>query len=172
MENLVRLQLKGLEPHDGSFICNESSSLEGLRLLVVDNNSDTRELLTILFAGDGAEVIAVASAREALAVLERLKPDILISDIKLPGEDGYTLIRKVRDWQAEHGKKFPAIALTGCAGKEDRTRALLAGFDQHVSKPVDIDKFTATVANLASRTLRLPAQIETDRLKDCRLNAS
>lgn len=164
------LQLKGLKLRDDSSTCSESSSLEGLRLLVVDDDLDTRELLTVLFAEDGAEVIAVASFKEALAVLERLKPDILISDIKLPGEDGYTLIRKVSDWQAERGEQIPAIALTACAGKEDRIRALLAGFDQHVPKPIDLGEFTTLVANLASRILRPPARLNTSGLKDCCLD--
>lgn len=166
----MRLQLKGLEPRGDSFTSNESS-IEGLRLLVVDDDPDTRELLTVMFAGDGAEVIAVASAKEALAALEHIKPDILISDIKLPGEDGYTLIRKVRNWQADHGEQIPAIALTGYARNQDRIRALLAGFDQHVSKPVDLNDLAAMVANLASR-LRPPARLNPHRLKDCSLNVS
>jgi CheY-like chemotaxis protein len=165
-------QLKRLESHSDLQIRNEFSSLEGLRLLVVDNDPDTRELLTVMFVGDGAEVIAVASAREALAALERLKPNILISDIKLPGEDGYTLIRKARNWQAKHGEQILAIALTGCARNEDRIRALLAGFDQHVSKPVDLNDFAAMVANLASRILRPSARLNPSKLKDCSFNAS
>jgi len=128
--------------------------LNGLRLLVVDDDLDTRELLTILFAEDGAEVIAVDCVDEALAAVEQLNPDILISDIKLIGEDGYTLIQKIRGFDAKRVREIPAIALTGQAREEDRIQALSRGFHRHVTKPIDLDEFLAVVNNLARQLIQ------------------
>lgn len=118
-------------------------------MLVVDDDPDTRELLTILFKEYEAEIIAVACASEAIAALEHLKPDILISDIKMPSEDGCSLIREVRNLDRECGGQIPAIALSAYAGEEDRARALSAGFQEYVTKPIDIDDFAALVAAYA-----------------------
>jgi len=128
-----------------------SAVLDGLQVLVVDDEPDSRELLTLMFEQDGAEMIEAASASEALEALERLKPDILISDIKLPDEDGYSLIHKVRNLNAEQGGQIPAIALTGYAGEENRDRALSAGFNRHLSKPFGLDELAEVVATLAGR---------------------
>lgn len=128
---------------------NQFPSLAGLRLLVADDDPDTRELLTILFQEYEAEIIAVASASEAMAALEQLRPDILISDIKMPGEDGYSLICKVRNLDGKRGGQIPGIALSAYAGEEDRARALSAGFQEYVTKPIDIDQFAAVVAAYA-----------------------
>jgi len=126
--------------------------VKGLRLLVVDDNSDSRELLTLLFEEEGAEVIAVKSASEAIEVLELTQPDILLSDILMPGEDGYSLIRKVRKRERERGGQLPAIAITVAARKEDRARALSAGFHSHISKPLNLECLVAMVAMLCQRT--------------------
>ncbi|WP_335109492.1 response regulator [Nostoc sp.] len=123
-------------------------SFTGLRLLVVDDDADTRTLLTFLFELDGAEVITAASAEEALKIMSFFKPDILISDICLPDEDGYSLLLKVRNLEAKRGRKIPAIALTASAFAEDQKRALLAGYDRYQCKPIDIDKFASIVASL------------------------
>lgn len=130
---------------------NQRLSFNGLRLLVVDDEPDSRELLTFIFQENGAEMIEAASAREALEALERFKPDILISDINLPDEDGYSLMLKVRNLDAERGGQIPAIALTGYAEQEDRTRALSAGFHKHLSKPIDLDELATVVATLVGR---------------------
>lgn len=124
-------------------------SLAGLRLLVVDDDPDTRELLTILFKEYEAKTIAVACVSEAIAAIEHLRPDILISDIRMPAEDGYSLIRQVRNLNAKRGGQIPAIALSAYAGEEDRVRALSAGFQEYVTKPIDIDQFAAMVAAYA-----------------------
>ena len=124
-------------------------SLNGLRLLVVDDDPDTRELLTIFFQYDGADIVTVASASEALEAISRVEPDILISDICLPDEDGYSLLLKVRNIKTEQGGEIPAIALTGCVRKDERVRALSAGFRKHLSKPVDLDELTSVVTRLA-----------------------
>jgi len=125
--------------------------LNGLRVLVVDDEADARELLTTLLGQYGAEVIAVATASEALETLQRLKPNVLVSDIAMPGEDGYALIRKVRLLDAEQGGQIPAVALTAYARAEDRINALRAGFQLHIAKPVNPEELAAVVANLAGR---------------------
>ncbi|MEH2163856.1 MAG: response regulator [Nostoc sp.] len=127
---------------------NQSMSFKGLRLLVVDDDRDTRTLLTFLFELDGAEVIAAASAGDALEIISFFKPDILISDIYLPDEDGCSLLTKVRNLEAKRGRKIPAIAMTASAFDEDRNRALLAGYDIYRCKPIDLDELAATVAGL------------------------
>lgn len=128
---------------------NESMSFKGLRLLVVDDDPDTRTLLTFLFELEGAEIITAASAADALKIISLFKPDILISDIYLPDEDGYSLLLKVRNLEAKRGRKIPAIALTASAFDEDRNRALLAGYNIFRCKPIDLDELVSAVASLA-----------------------
>ena len=125
--------------------------LNGLRVLVVDDEADARELLTTLLGQYGAEVIVVATASEALETLQRLKPNVLVSDIGMPGEDGYALIRKVRLLDAEQGGQIAAVALTAYARAEDRINALGAGFQLHIPKPVNPEELVAVVANLAGQ---------------------
>ncbi|WP_298908261.1 response regulator [uncultured Nostoc sp.] len=102
---------------------DQSISFKGLRLLVVDDDPDTRTLLTFLFEIDGAEVVTSASAGEAIAIMSSFKPDILISDIYLPDEDGYSLLLKARNLEAKRGRKIPAIALTASALEKHRNNA-------------------------------------------------
>lgn len=125
--------------------------LEGVRVLVVDDEADTRRLLTAILTQYGAQVMAVASSLEALMSLQQFPFDVLVSDIGMPEEDGYTLIRKVRNLSSKSGR-IPAVALTAYARAEDRTRALLAGFQLHIPKPVNPSELAAVVANLAGRT--------------------
>jgi PAS domain S-box-containing protein len=122
-------------------------SLAGLRVLVVDDEADARELLEHVLSGCQAEVALAASAAEALEAIDRFRPDVLVSDIGMPGEDGYELIRKAR----ERGFRGPAAALTAFARAEDRRRALLAGFQIHLAKPVHPGELAAVVASLADR---------------------
>lgn len=126
-------------------------SLKGLRLLVVDNNCDSREILTLTFNMEGAEVIAVSSVKEGLEVMAASKPNILLSELILPEEDGYSLVKRIRSLKPEQGSRIPAIAVTVAAGEDDRTHALAAGFNVHVSKPVDLDKLVEIVVMLADR---------------------
>ncbi|MBC8124086.1 MAG: response regulator [Gemmatimonadaceae bacterium] len=123
--------------------------LVGLRILVVDDEPDAREFVTTVLSHCGAEVTATGSVAEAMAAIEAA--DILVSDIGMPGEDGYALIRKVRAL----GKAIPAIALTAYARTEDRTQALLAGFQMHVPKPVEPAELIAAVASLAEQRIRV-----------------
>ncbi|HEX7316289.1 MAG TPA: ATP-binding protein [Pyrinomonadaceae bacterium] len=125
--------------------------LDGLKVLVVDDEVDTRELLKVSIGQCGAEVATAGSAREALAALEETRPDLLISDIGMPGADGYELIRKVRALPAGRGGKIPAIALTAYARTEDRLRALRAGYQMHISKPVELAELIAVMASLIGR---------------------
>jgi PAS domain S-box-containing protein len=129
------------------------SELDGLRVLLVEDDADSREMLTVVLTQCRAEVRAVSNAADALSQLESWRPDVLISDIEMPGEDGYTLIRKVRALPPERGGKIPAAALTAYARAEDRMRALLAGFQLHVPKPVEPAELAAVVASLAGRTV-------------------
>jgi PAS domain S-box-containing protein len=126
-------------------------ALEGVRVLLVEDEGDTRELLKTILEGCGAEVLEVASAAEALAALKRARPDVLVSDIGMPGENGYELIKKVRALPAEHGGRVLAVALTAYAGAKDRRRALLAGFHTHLAKPVEPDELLAVLASLSAR---------------------
>jgi signal transduction histidine kinase/ActR/RegA family two-component response regulator len=125
--------------------------LDGLRVLVVDDDPDAVELATAILAGAGAVVRTCGSAPEALATVQQWRPDVLVSDIEMPDEDGYTLIRKVRALDAEHGGKTPAVALTAYGRSQDRMLSLTAGYNMHVPKPVDPAELTTIVASLAGR---------------------
>ncbi|HZI20839.1 MAG TPA: PAS domain S-box protein [Pyrinomonadaceae bacterium] len=129
-------------------------ALDGLRVLVVDDEPDTRELLAAVLKGRGAVVTLAASAGEALKALERETPHVLVSDIGMPGEDGYELIRRVRLLPPERGGNIPAAALTAYAREDDRIRALLTGFQIHIPKPVNPAELAAVVATLAGRVVR------------------
>jgi signal transduction histidine kinase/CheY-like chemotaxis protein len=129
----------------------DAPSLEGVNILVVDDEADTRELLITLLEQSGARVTAVASASEALEKLEQWQPDVLLSDIGMPDEDGYSLIRRVRTLSKERGGQIPAIALTAYARTEDRIRALEAGFQTHIAKPLEPAELIAVIKNFAKR---------------------
>jgi signal transduction histidine kinase len=125
--------------------------LDGLRVLVVDDERDARDFLTLVLQRAGAHVIAAGSVAEALRVLESGKVDVLLADIAMPGEDGYALIRQVRALSREQRRRIPAAAVTAYAGVGDGPRALLEGFDRHVAKPVAPDDLVLLVASLAGR---------------------
>jgi signal transduction histidine kinase len=125
--------------------------LEGLHVLVVEDEADTRDLLVMALEQCGAEVSAFGSVPEALESFDRQVPHVLVSDIGVPLEDGYSLIRKVRSREPGRGGDVPAAALTAYARSEDRQRALEAGFQTHLAKPVDPSELIATVARLAGR---------------------
>jgi signal transduction histidine kinase/CheY-like chemotaxis protein len=143
-----RAEVQGGDP------CKEDPTLDlrGIRVLVVDDEPDARETLQQILEHCNAEVQTAASAREALEVLPRWRPDVLLSDIGMPGQDGYELIRRVRELPPESGGRTPAAALTAFARPEDRRRALLAGFQMHIAKPVEVKELAAVVANLVRGT--------------------
>ena len=126
-------------------------SLHGLKVLVVDDEADTRELICEVLKECGSEVIMCRSVDEAMAALAQHKPDILISDLGMPDEDGYSLISKIRALPAERGGQIPAAALTAYARAEDRMRVLRSGFQFHLPKPVDSAELVTVVASLAGR---------------------
>lgn len=126
-------------------------SLNGLRVLVVDDEVDARMLLTAMLERCGAEVLSVNSAREGLEILESWRPDVLVADIGMPVEDGYALIRSVRALPKDKGGQTPALALTAYARTEDRVRALSEGYQHHLAKPVDRVELATVVASLANR---------------------
>jgi CheY-like chemotaxis protein len=129
-------------------VAEDCERLEGIRVLVVDDDEDARELARRLLESCKAEVLTAASTPEALQVLEGAAFDVLVSDIGMPGEDGYSLMRRVRSLPAEQNGDIPAMALTAYARGEDRVKAIRAGFHMHAAKPVDPAELIAAVANL------------------------
>jgi PAS domain S-box-containing protein len=126
--------------------------LDGVRVLVVDDDSDTRQMLKAALSECQAEVVTASSVAEAIGEIERRKPDVLVSDLGMPEQDGYELIKNVRKMEsADHTAKIPALALTAYAKAEDRVRALAGGYQVHLSKPVEPAEFVLVVANLAGR---------------------
>jgi CheY-like chemotaxis protein len=130
---------------------SSARELSGLRVLIVDDEADTRLVISTMIAQTGAEVKTCESAPEALKTLEEWRPDVLMSDIGMPGEDGYSLINKVRLLPAERGGQTPAAAFTAYAREEDRNRALAAGYQMHIAKPVSSNQLVAMIARLAGR---------------------
>lgn len=124
-------------------------SLKELHILVVDDEADAREFVSTALEQYGAIVTAVASAAEALEAVEHLQPNVLVSDIGMPGENGYSLIRQLRKIEAARGGNIPAVALTAYVRNEDQVAAIAAGFQLHVPKPVDPAYLAEVVAKLA-----------------------
>jgi signal transduction histidine kinase/CheY-like chemotaxis protein len=126
--------------------------LEGIKVLVVDDEPDARNLVKRLLLTCGAEVATAESAAQALAQLSSQRPQVIVSDIGMPEIDGYHFMREVRQLSAESGGKTPAVALTAFARSEDRTRAMMAGYNVHIAKPIEPHELIATVASLVGRT--------------------
>jgi CheY-like chemotaxis protein len=132
---------------------HDPSSLAGLNILVVDDEPDARDLIRRVLEDCGATVVTADSAAEALSLLHETTPDVLVSDIGMPGQDGYEFIDSVRKLETSRkARKVPALALTAFARWEDRTRALIAGYEMHVSKPVEPFELVASVAALVRRS--------------------
>ncbi|HEY9618421.1 MAG TPA: PAS domain S-box protein [Microcoleaceae cyanobacterium] len=127
----------------------KSAPSDSLRVLIVDDEADARELLSTILEQSGVQVIAAASAQEALHWLSQSQADVLVSDIGMPNVDGYTLMRQIRNLEAERGGHIPAVALTAYARESDRMAALEAGFQVHLAKPFDPDELVKLVAKLA-----------------------
>ncbi len=128
-------------------VADPSPPLIGLRVLAVDDDCDTLEVVTELLSLRGAEVVPAASAAEALEALQRFEPNVLVSDIGMPERDGYDLIRDIRSL-GRGPDDLPAVAVTAFGSPEDRQRALAAGFQIHLAKPVDPSELIAVVARL------------------------
>jgi signal transduction histidine kinase/ActR/RegA family two-component response regulator len=129
----------------------QTAELAGLRVLLVDDESDARDLIEDMLRGAGARVVSAGSAEEALRRFAQAQPDALLSDIGMPGESGYDLIRQVRALPIEAGGGVPAIAITAFARPEDRSRALAAGFQLHLSKPIEQGELFAALSSLTAR---------------------
>ena len=134
---------------DGGML--DGPSLAGARIVVVDDDPTTVELVTEVLIQVGADVIECRTTDEALDAIARRRPDVLVSDIEMPGQDGYSLIRKLRALSPERGGKIPAVALTAFGRPEDRIRSLRAGFNIHVTKPVDPAELIAIIASMIGR---------------------
>jgi CheY-like chemotaxis protein len=129
---------------------NASVALDGVRVLVVEDELDSRELMKAVLVGCGATVEAVETVDAALAAFSARPPDVIVSDIGLPGEDGYSFIERVRMLDPEVGGRVPAIALTAYVRPDDRSRALAAGFGAHLSKPIGPMELAAAVSRAVS----------------------
>ena len=136
--------------HQAGFDC--PPSLVGLRVLILDDEADARALLKVILEECKAEVTTVANATEAYDTLEWLKPDVIISDIGMPSEDGYAFMRKLRKNEVGTGSRIPAVALTAHARVEDRLRALSAGYQVHVAKPIEPAELVAVLVSLVGRS--------------------
>jgi PAS domain S-box-containing protein len=125
--------------------------LAGLRILVVEDQPDTRDLVTFALSKYGAEITTCGSAEEAFNLVRKWKPNVVVSDIGLPKEDGYELMKKVRALKAAEGGRVPALALTGYASSADEAKALAAGYQAHMAKPVELEELVRTIAALSGR---------------------
>jgi len=139
------------ETHAVARVAPDPALFQGLRVMVVEDEADSREILSSMLREWGAEVTTARSAPEALSALAEGAPDVLVSDIGMPGMDGFELIRELRRRGSGNGGRVPAIALTAYAGEESRREALAAGFEEHVAKPAGSRQLVAAVARLAGR---------------------
>jgi PAS domain S-box-containing protein len=147
----VRLPVTNLqEPHQNDQPTTRVTTLNGVKILVVDDEADIRELITFILEEHGAQVIAATSASEALEAFTQFLPDILISDIGMPNIDGYTLMRQVRALAPNQGGQTPAIALTAYAGEFNEKQALAVGFDKHIAKPVEPEHLVQVISSLVN----------------------
>ncbi|HEV7374135.1 MAG TPA: response regulator [Pyrinomonadaceae bacterium] len=150
----VGTELASIQSQGGEHSSNRAPALDGLRILVVDDEADTRELIAAVLSQSGAEVKSTGSVAEALSTLKVWVADLIITDIGMPEEDGYALIRKVRQLGHQYSQ-IPAVALTAYASIEDRTRVLSAGFQVHIAKPVVPAELITKIADVVSRPTRV-----------------
>jgi CheY-like chemotaxis protein len=127
------------------------AKLDSLRILVVDDMQETRDGFALMLASAGANVRTASSAADGFAALTEFKPDVLLCDLAMPGEDGYSLIRRIRKLGPRKGGHIPAIALTAFASADNIHQALEASFNMHIAKPVDMISLTHAIAGLAKR---------------------
>jgi CheY-like chemotaxis protein len=134
-----------------AYLMADAPNLTGVRVLVVDDGEDVREVVSAVLGQCGADVQAVGTAGEALEALARFAPHVLVSEVEMHGETGFSLIQKVRGLPPERGGRVPAAALSAYSRTDDRVQALLAGFQIHVPKPIQPAELVAVVASLAAR---------------------
>jgi CheY-like chemotaxis protein len=141
------------QAHGKKAVLDYPREINGLRILLVDDDASTLEMLTAVLTHGGAQVRNSSSAAQALELFQEWKPDIMLSDIAMPEKNGYWLIARVRGLEQEHGGRIPAVALTAYARVEDRARVLMAGFDMFVPKPVHLPELLSTLASLVKNTV-------------------
>jgi len=147
----LQTQLITSNSHSEAEMDSNLGNLQGIKILVVDDDLDSRDFICFVLEEEGAEVISVSSAFEALKTLPESKADVLLSDIGMPEMDGYMLMRQVRTWTSEQGGKTPAIALTAYAGEYNHQQAMSAGFQMHLTKPAEPSQLVAAVARLVGK---------------------
>jgi CheY-like chemotaxis protein len=135
----------------GQTIEYEAATLDGLKVLIVDDERASLELVKRVLEERHAQVFTAESAAEGMELVQRARPDVIVSDIGMPGEDGYQFMRRVRALETTRGGATPALALTAFSGADPQQRAILAGYQAHLSKPVEVPQLIATVAGLAGR---------------------
>src|SRR5262249_27478528 len=135
-------------PRDEAKLSLDSTELAGLRVLIVDDDADASDMLKFALQSCGAEIRTSSSVSDALQSIEEWLPSTILTDINMPGEDGYSLIRRLRSLDASDRASIPAIALTAMARPEDGDRALSSGFQMHIPKPVDIEELTKAIVSL------------------------
>ena len=152
----LRAQAHDDDPHEHPTACLESELIEynpprldGIKVIVVEDDRDSRDLLRHVLEERGAKVVTVADASDAMTRLAERRPDLLLSDIEMPNVDGYELIRRVRQLAPEQGGNVPAVAITAFARSQDRRRALLAGYQMHIAKPFEPEELVAVCASVA-----------------------
>ncbi len=136
---------------DEELLVNSRRILDGVKILVVDDDPDTRDLVTTILTRCGSEVRASESAADALLTFQEWQPDLLVSDIGMPQTDGYALIRKLRKLKSKRARQIPALALTAYATDEDQSLALSAGFQRHLSKPIEPESLVSSIAAALGR---------------------
>ena len=136
----------------------EAPRFDGLRILIVDDDRESSEMMLEALRGYGAAVRCAMSATEAIGTLSEFRPDLVLSDIAMPGRDGYAVLGEVRAIETTLGRRVPVAAVTACAHAEDRQRAIAAGFDQYLAKPVDPAALASAVQALAAGANRRPAE--------------
>lgn len=151
----LELTLESNQPTGTDDQSGQPPNLIGLRVLLVDDEPDTLEIVSVMLKQYGAQVRVTASTAAALEALSEWTPDVLISDLGMPGEDGFALIGQVRTLAPEQGGNIPAAALTAYVSEDDSLRALAAGYHTHIAKPVEPITLAAAVADLAKRGARL-----------------
>jgi len=139
-------------PAPGALAAENCQSLAGVKVLVVDDEPDARNLVQRLLEDCDAVVSTAASASEAMLMIQAGPPDVVVSDVGMPNEDGYALIRKIRALGPQRGGDIPAVALTAYARSEDRMRSIRAGFQMHLAKPIEPAELITMIAGLAGRS--------------------
>jgi len=153
----VRLPVESARPRPLSVVSQKPPAIDhliaGVRVLVADDEEDARDVMRVVLESHGAEVVLVSSAAEAMQALGRASFDAMVADIGMPGQDGYSMMRSIRQLPAERGGAIPAIAVTAYATLRERDDAINAGFTAHMGKPFDPDRLVATISKLAQRAV-------------------